>query len=341
MNILITGGAGYIGSHTVIELLSAGHDIVIVDNLSNSSIEVIDRLQKISGKQVPYEIFDVCNKSKLRELFKKYSFDAVMHFAGLKAVGESTQKPLTYYRVNIDATLTVLEVMQEHDVHNLVFSSSATVYGSAPIPYLETSQTGVGITNPYGQTKYFIEQILQDTAAAESKAKFVILRYFNPIGAHASGLIGEDPRGIPNNIMPYITQVATGKRKVLSIFGDDYPTVDGTGVRDYIHVVDLAKGHVAALDHLQKGLKAYNLGTGHGTSVFQLVKAFEAASRQKIPYEVASRRPGDLPEYYANVDKAWHELSWKAKLSVEEACLDSWNWQSLNLRGYGESIRNN
>jgi UDP-glucose 4-epimerase len=224
--------------------------------------------------------------------------------------------------------------MQEHNVHNLIFSSSATVYGSAPIPYLETSQTGVGITNPYGQTKYFIEQILKDTATAEPKAKFAILRYFNPIGAHASGLIGENPRGVPNNIMPYITQVATGKRKVLSIFGDDYPTVDGTGVRDYIHVVDLAKGHVAALDHLQKGLSTYNLGTGHGTSVFQLVKAFETASRQKIPYEVVSRRPGDLPKYYANVGKAEHELGWKAELSVETACLDSWNWQAKSLSGF-------
>jgi UDP-glucose 4-epimerase len=338
VNILITGGAGYIGSHTVVELLDAGHRAVVVDDLSNSSIEVIERLQKISGKQVPCEVFDIRNKAQLQELFKKHRFDAVVHFAGLKPVGESTQKPLIYYRVNIDATLTLLEVMQEYNVHNLVFSSSATVYGTAPIPYLETSQTGVGITNPYGQTKYMIEQILKDTAAADPSANFAILRYFNPIGAHASGLVGEDPRGVPNNIMPYITQVATGKRNVLSIFGDDYPTVDGTGVRDYIHVVDLAKGHVAALDHLQKGLSIYNLGTGHGTSVLQLVRAFEAASSQKVPYKIVPRRPGDLPEYYANVDKARHKLGWKAELSVEKACLDSWNWQSLNPDGYSNSM---
>lgn len=334
MNILVTGGAGYIGSHTVVELLAHNHSVVIVDNLSNSSEAVIGRLKEITGQDVPLYAFDLQDKERLRELFKQESFDAVIHFAGLKAVGESTAQPLLYYRNNVGSTLSLLEIMDEFDVRKLIFSSSATVYGSAPIPYTESSTTGQGVTNPYGQTKYVIEQILEDVAKANPANEFTVLRYFNPIGAHESGLIGEHPNGIPNNLMPYITQVATGKREKLSIFGDDYDTPDGTGVRDYIHVVDLAKGHLAALEHLTPGIKAYNLGTGKGVSVLDLVHAFEAASGTPIPYEIVERRPGDLPEYYANADKAANELNWHAEKTLEEACADSWRWQSQNPDGY-------
>lgn len=334
MNILVTGGAGYIGSHTVVKLLEEGNNVVIVDNLINSSEEAVRRIEKITGKTVTFYNVDVTDKVKLDKVFSDHSIEAVIHFAGLKAVGESVEKPLLYYRNNLDSTLSLLEVMQVHDVKKLVFSSSATVYGTAPIPYSEDSQTGVGITNPYGQTKYMIEEILKDTAKANPENEFTILRYFNPIGAHESGLIGEHPQGIPNNLMPYITQVAIGVREKLTIFGDDYATPDGTGVRDYIHVDDLANGHIAALTHSKQGTSVYNLGTGKGTSVLELVHAFEMASGRKIPYEIAPRRAGDLPEYYATADKAAKELGWRATKSIEDGCGDSWNWQSNNPKGY-------
>ena len=333
MNILVTGGAGYIGSHTVVELLKNDH-VVVVDDLSNSSEAAIKRVEKITGKPVQFYKFDTRDATKLDEVFTRHAIDAVIHFAGLKAVGESVAEPLRYYRTNLDSTLTLLEIMKKHDIKKLVFSSSATVYGSAEIPYTEDSQTGVGITNPYGQTKYMIEQILTDVAKADDTNEFTILRYFNPIGAHTSGEIGEYPDGLPNNLMPYITQVATGQREKLMVFGDDYPTVDGTGVRDYVHVMDLAEGHVAALEHSKPGISVYNLGTGNGTSVLELVHAFEAASGQNIPYEIAPRRDGDLPEYYAKADKAATDLAWKATRSIEEACRDSWNWSSKNPKGY-------
>lgn len=334
MNILITGGAGYIGSHTIVELIANNHSVHIVDNFSNSSPEVIRRLEEITGTSIPISSFDVQNKEKLNQLFDQNSFNAVIHFAGLKAVGESTENPLMYYRNNVGSSIALLEVMKDHDIKKLVFSSSATVYGSAPIPYIETYPAGRGITNPYGQTKYIIEEIIQDVAKADPTNEFTILRYFNPIGAHPSGKIGEHPDGIPNNLMPFITQVATKKREKLMVFGDDYETIDGTGVRDYIHVVDLAKGHVAALEHSRSGTAIYNLGTGKGTSVFELIHAFEKASGVKIPYEVISRRPGDLPEYYADASKAFKELEWKTNKTIENACADSWRWQSGNPNGY-------
>lgn len=334
MHILVTGGAGYIGSHTIIELIHSGHSVEVVDNLKNSSSKAMHRIEALSGKQVPLHVFSVEETDKLDELFSKSTFDAVIHFAGLKAVGESTVNPLLYYRTNIDSSLSLLEVMKKHNVKKLVFSSSATVYGSAPAPYVETEPTGQGVTNPYGQTKYMIEEILRDTAAADAANEFTVLRYFNPIGAHPSGQIGEHPNGTPNNIMPYITQVATGTRDKLSIFGNDYDTPDGTGIRDYIHVVDLARGHVAALEHTAPGWRAYNLGSGKGTSVLELVHAFEKASGVSIPYEFAPRRPGDLPIYYANAEKAAQELNWKTEKTIEEACADSWRWQSRNPNGY-------
>lgn len=334
MNILVTGGAGYIGCHTIIELVANKHHVVVVDNLINSSAEVIARLETITSQTIPLHVFDLQDKKALGKLFDAEQFDAVIHFAGLKAVGESTSQPLTYYRNNIDSTLTLLEVMDTHNVRKLIFSSSATVYGAAAVPYTESSSTGQGITNPYGQTKYMIEQILRDTAAANSANEFTILRYFNPVGAHPSGVIGEHPNGTPNNLMPYITQVATGKRDRLSVFGDDYNTIDGTGVRDYIHVVDLAKGHLAALGHSSPGINTYNLGTGNGVSVLQLIHAFEKASGKTIPYDIVARRPGDLPEYYANADLAAKQLGWRAEKTIEQACEDSWRWQSHNPDGY-------
>lgn len=334
MHILVTGGAGYIGTHTIIELINSGHSVEVIDNLKNSSGEAIRRVEILTGKEIPLHVFSVEETSKLDGIFSKRTFDAVIHFAGLKAVGESTANPLLYYRTNIDSSLSLLEVMKKHDVKKCIFSSSATVYGSAPIPYIETQPTGQGITNPYGQTKYMIEEILRDTAAADPTNEFTVLRYFNPIGAHSSGQVGEHPNGIPNNIMPYITQVATGTRDKLSIFGNDYDTPDGTGVRDYIHVVDLAKGHVAALEHATPGWRAYNLGSGKGTSVLELVHAFEKASGSPIPYEFVARRPGDLPSYYANAEKAARELGWKTEKTIEEACADSWRWQSHNPHGY-------
>jgi UDP-glucose 4-epimerase len=334
MNILVTGGAGYIGSHTLIELTASNHTVTVVDNLSNSNREAIKRVEQITGVAIPLHVFDVQDKLQLDSLFSENKFDAVIHFAGLKAVGESVEKPLLYYRTNIDASLTLLEVMEKHGVHQLIFSSSATVYGSAPIPYSEEYPAGRGITNPYGQTKYMVEQIMRDTAAANSKNTFISLRYFNPIGAHPSGLIGEHPEGIPNNLMPYIAQVATGQLKELQVFGDDYDTIDGTGVRDYIHVVDLAKGHVAALSYMQPGMTDINLGTGKGVSVLELIRAFGEASGQKIPYRIAPRRAGDLPEYYADASKAKQLLGWQTEKTIKDASADTWHWQSKNPNGY-------
>lgn len=334
MNILVTGGAGYIGSHTLVELLSNNHRVTVVDNLINSSRESLHRVERITGKSINFHKSDLRDKAQLTALFDDQPIDAVIHFAGLKAVGESIIDPLLYYQTNLDSTLVLLEVMQAHKVKRLIFSSSATVYGDAPFPYKETSPTGHGITNPYGRTKYMIEQILQDVAAADQSRQFTILRYFNPIGAHESGLIGEHPQGTPNNLMPYITQVATGIRKKLSIFGGDYPTKDGTGVRDYIHVVDLAKGHVASLSNNQTGCTIYNLGTGRGTSVLELVTTFEKTSGIPINYEIIQRRSGDLPISYADASKALRELNWKAVKTIEDACRDSWRWQSQNPQGY-------
>ena len=334
MKLLVTGGAGYIGSHTVIELIAKGHDVVVIDNLSNSSIEALRRVEEITGRTIPFYEADVRDQNALDNIFAAGDIDAVIHFAGLKAVGESVEKPLLYYQNNLDSTLVLLAAMQAHGVKKLVFSSSATVYGSAPVPYAEGAVVGQGITNPYGKTKYFIEEIIRDVSAADEEFEATILRYFNPIGAHPSGRIGEDPSGIPNNLMPYITQVATGRREKLNVFGGDYDTKDGTGVRDYIHVDDLAEGHVAAIEHSKPGFTAYNLGSGVGVSVLELVRAFEEASGRRIPYEIVDRRAGDLPESYALVDKAREELGWTVKRSIEDACADSWRWQSQNPKGY-------
>lgn len=335
MNILVTGGAGYIGSHTLIELIADGHTAVVVDNLSNSSQEALRRVEKITGVTVPFYEFDLRDKEKLSNLFASNTFDAVIHFAGLKAVGESVAKPLAYYSNNIDSTLVLLEVMNEYGVKKLIFSSSATVYGEPEeLPLRETSRIGVGITNPYGQTKFMLEQILRDVSVANSAMEVALLRYFNPVGAHKSGLIGEDPSDIPNNLMPYISQVAVGKLEKLSVFGNDYDTVDGTAVRDYIHVIDLARGHVAALNHMKMGAHAYNLATGQGTSVLQLVTAFEKASGKAVPYKIAPRRPGDVTACYASPEKAKQELGWKTEKTIEDACVDSWRWQSQNPNGY-------
>lgn len=335
MTILLTGGAGFIGSHTYVELLNAGYDAVIADDFSNSSIEVIKRLETITGKPVPFHQIDVCDKQALKTVFKQHSIDAVIHFAGFKAVGESVQKPLEYYRNNLDSTLSLCETMRDFGATRFVFSSSATVYGTAEtMPLTENMPTGC--TNPYGWTKYMIEQILTDVAAADADWAVALLRYFNPIGAHKSGLIGEDPVGIPNNLMPYVSQVASGKLKKLRVFGDDYPTPDGTGVRDYIHVVDLAKGHVAACNYLlkNKGCEVFNLGTGVGYSVLDLVKTFEKVNGIPIPYEVTDRRAGDIATCYADAAKAHKLLGWKAEKSLEDMCRDAWYWQSQNPNGY-------
>ncbi|MDD3411092.1 MAG: UDP-glucose 4-epimerase GalE [Eubacteriales bacterium] len=335
MNILLTGGAGFIGSHTYVELTKAGHNAIIVDNFYNSCAEVLQRLERITGKPVKCYDVDVCDGKALSEVFDKEPVDAVIHFAGYKAVGESVEKPLEYYRNNLDSTLTLCEVMRAHGVKRLVFSSSATVYGTnEQMPLVETLPTGC--TNPYGWTKYMIEQIMQDVAHANPDWAVALLRYFNPVGAHESGLIGENPVGIPNNLMPYITQVATGKLKELRVFGNDYPTPDGTGVRDYIHVVDLAKGHVAACEYLENhtGCEVINLGTGVGYSVLDLVKAFERVNGIKIPYVIAPRRAGDIAQCYADASKAKRLLGWTAKLSLDDMCRDSWHWQSTNPNGY-------
>ena len=336
MAILVTGGAGYIGSHTVIELIENGYEVVIVDNLCNSKIKVLDRIEMISGVRVKFYEIDCCDKEKMRVIFENEKIDGVIHFAGLKAVGESCQVPLKYYKNNIDSTIALLELMIEYKVNNFIFSSSATVYGTPSIvPITEDTPIG-GTTNPYGTTKLIIEGILQDLHKVHKDFNICILRYFNPIGAHKSGLIGEDPNGIPNNLMPFITQVAIGKREYLGVFGDDYETSDGTGVRDYIHVVDLALGHVRALEKMNKdnGLFIYNLGTGKGTSVLEMVHAFEDANNLKINYKIMERRSGDIAECYANCDKANRELNWKAIYTVLDACRDSWNWQSKNPNGY-------
>lgn len=339
MNILVTGGTGYIGSHTIIELIEAGHTVVAVDNLSNSSNESLRRVEKITGHPIPFYEVDVCNAASLENIFTEHTFDAVIHFAGLKAVGESVQKPLKYYHNNINSTLSLLEVMRAHDVKKLVFSSSATVYGEPEeLPLVETSRVGVGITNPYGQTKYMIEQILQDVCVSDPEFEVSLLRYFNPVGAHKSGTIGEDPGGIPNNLLPYITQVAVGRLEKVSVFGNDWDTVDGTGVRDYIHVVDLAKGHTAALNHSKVGAHSYNLATGKGVSVLELIAALSKAAGKEIPYQIVDRRPGDIAACYASPAKANRELNWKAELTIEEACEDSWRWQSQNPNGFNPAL---
>lgn len=334
MNILVTGGAGYIGSHTVIELI-ADHSVTIVDDLSNSSEEVINRIETITGTRPEFHKFSLENRAELEKVFQANNFDAVIHFAGLKAVGESVEQPLRYYRTNIDSTLTLLETMEKFGVKQLVFSSSATVYGDpAELPLKETSRVGIGITNPYGQTKFMIEQIIRDYALAHPDFSAAILRYFNPIGAHESGLLGEDPQGKPNNLLPYVTQVAVGNLPSVGVFGNDYDTPDGTGVRDYIHVVDLAEGHVAALGNMQPGATEYNLGTGSGTSVLELIAAVEKAAGKDIPYDIKPRRAGDIATCYCDPSKAEQTLGWKASRSIEKACADSWRWQSNNPNGY-------
>ena len=334
--ILVTGGLGYIGSHTVIELIENNYDVVIVDNLVNSKEMVLDRLETITGVRPIFYKLDVRDEKGLEEVFDKYNFFAVIHFAGLKSVGESVRLPDLYFDNNIGSTEVLLRVMKRHNVHNLVFSSSATVYGEPKkMPLYETDPIG-NTTNPYAETKYRIELMLNDIAKEDKEFNPVILRYFNPIGAHKSGLIGEDPNGIPNNLMPYITQVAVKKLPILNVFGNDYPTPDGTCIRDYIHVVDLAHGHLLALKKLEEkpGLVVYNLGTGVGTSVFELVHAFEEANDIKIPFKVTDRRPGDVPECYANADKAFKEMGFKTKYTIVDSCRDSWKWQMKNPRGF-------
>lgn len=328
MRVLVTGGMGFIGSHTVVELLESGFDVTIVDNLCNSKENVLDRIEKISGKRANFYKADVCDKERLREIFSENSIDAVIHFAGLKAVGESCKIPLKYYRNNLDSTLTLLECMDEFGCKKIVFSSSATVYGpNNPVPYTEDMPVNTA-TNPYGRTKVMIEQILRDKATADSEFSAVLLRYFNPIGAHESGLLGDDPQGIPNNLMPYIVRVADGQLEKLTIFGDDYPTPDGSCLRDYIHVVDLAKGHLKALDYAaeHKGTEAINLGTGKGLSVFELVNAFEEATGFAVKHTVGARRDGDLAEVWADTKKSLALLGWSAEKTVQEMCADSWNF---------------
>lgn len=335
MNILVTGGAGYIGSHTLVELLQQDHSAIVVDNLVNSSLKSIDRVKEITGKSVDFIEADIGDKDKLKEIFSKNKIDAVIHFAGLKAVGESVAQPLRYYQNNLTSTLTLLEVMKEFDVKKLVFSSSATVYGDPEkLPIKESWQ--LSTTNPYGATKLMIEQILEDLVKTNEDWNITSLRYFNPIGAHESGLIGEDPNGIPNNLLPFISQVASGKLEKLKVFGNDYNTPDGTGVRDYIHVVDLAKAHLAAIDNLDHAnvYKAYNIGTGFPVSVLEMIKAFEDASGKEIPFEIVARRPGDIASCYADPSLANKELGWKAELSIEDACRSSWKWQSMNPNGF-------
>ena len=338
MAILITGGCGYIGSHTCIELLAAGYDIVVVDNYYNAKPEALRRVQELACKSFPFYECDIRDADGLRRVFREHAIDAVIHFAGLKAVGESVQKPLEYYDNNVGGTVTLCQVMAEFGCKRIVFSSSATVYGmNNPSPLREDMPTGA-VTNPYGRTKYVIEEILKDVCVSDPQWTAVLLRYFNPIGAHESGRIGEDPNGIPNNLMPYISQVAIGRLPQLSVFGDDYDTPDGTGVRDYIHVVDLATGHVKAVDYAlgHTGAEVFNLGTGVGYSVLDLVKAFEKANGVPVPYVIAPRRPGDIATCYSDPSKAQKVLGWKAVHNVEDMCRDSWRWQSQNPQGYGE-----
>lgn len=336
MAILVTGGAGYIGSHTCVELLKEGYEVVVVDNLCNSSEKSLERVERITGKKVTFYKADLLDKAALSKVFDRENIDSVIHFAGLKAVGESVSKPLEYYHNNITGTLVLCDVMREHGCKNIVFSSSATVYGDpAFVPITEECPKGQ-CTNPYGQTKSMLEQILTDLNVADPEWNVILLRYFNPIGAHESGLIGEDPKGIPNNLVPYIAQVAVGKLDHLNVFGDDYDTKDGTGVRDYIHVVDLAIGHVRAIEKLKdkEGVSIYNLGTGNGYSVLEVVKAYEKACGKEIKYEIKPRRPGDIATCYAEAAKAAKELHWKAERGIEKMCEDSWRWQSMNPDGY-------
>lgn len=335
MTILVTGGAGYIGSHAAVELLNHGYDIVVVDNLSNSQTEAINRVKELTGKEFPFYEEDLLNYDAIEEIFKKHDIDAVIHFAGLKAVGESVQIPLTYYHNNITGTLNLCRIMDKYDVKKMVFSSSATVYGNPDRVPIDESFP-LSATNPYGRTKLMIEEILRDLYISDSTWRIALLRYFNPIGAHESGRIGENPNGIPNNLMPYITQVAVGKREKLNVFGNDYDTHDGTGVRDYIHVVDLVRGHIKALQYLDKheGIEAFNLGTGTGYSVLDIVKAFSEVNDVEIPYEITDRRPGDVAICYANPEKAERLLNWRAEYDLKRMCEDSWRWQSQNPNGY-------
>ena len=339
MSILVTGGAGYIGSHTVLELLEAGYDVVAADNLCNASRESLRRVEELTGKQVRFYETDLRDRPALEALFARESVTEVIHFAGLKAVGESVEKPLEYYDNNLTGTMVLLETMRAHGVKSLIFSSSATVYGDpASVPIRE--EFPLSATNPYGRTKLMIEEILRDLAAADPEWRIVLLRYFNPVGAHPSGRIGEDPKGIPNNLTPYITQVAIGRLPALTVFGDDYDTPDGTGVRDYIHVVDLARGHVAALRYLEQapgGAEAFNLGTGKGYSVLEVLHAFEKAVGKTIPYRIAGRRAGDIPVCYADPEKAAQVLGWRAEKGIDEMCADAWRWQTQNPDGYPET----
>lgn len=335
MNVLLTGGAGYIGTHTAVELLQAGHGVVVVDSLVNSHEEALRRVERITGRTLAFHRVDCTDADAVRDVFERHEIDAVIHLAGFKAVGESVEQPLRYYRNNLDALLTLCEVMDEAGVRDLVLSSSATVYGDprcVPIP----EDAELSTTNPYGNTKLFAERILDDLAAADPRWRIVSLRYFNPIGAHPSGLIGEDPQGVPNNLFPYIAQVAAGRRERLNVYGDDYDTPDGTGVRDYLHVVDLAAGHLAAVDHLtdSPGHRVYNLGTGQGTSVMESLRAFERATGSPVPYTVTGRRPGDIAVCYADPSAASRDLGWKAELTVDDACRDTWRWQSANPGGF-------
>ncbi len=334
-NILVTGGAGFIGSHTLVELLNGGYGAVVVDNLCNANEIALRRVEELTGKKVAFYNADIRDRAAIEKIFSAHRFDAVIHFAGLKAVGESCAKPLEYYDNNLYGTLVLLETMRAHNVKKIVFSSSATVYGTPEtLPLTEDCKTG-GTTNPYGTSKYFQEIMLTDLYKADPAWNVILLRYFNPVGAHASGRIGEDPKGIPNNLMPYVAQVASGKLKKINVFGNDYPTKDGTGVRDYIHVVDLARGHLAAIEHCtDAGVHVYNLGTGVGYSVLDMIHAFEKACGRSLPYEICPRRAGDIAACYADPAKANRELKWKAEYGIEEMCRDQWNWQKNNPNGY-------
>ncbi len=338
MNVLVTGGAGYIGTHTCISLINKGHNPIIIDNLCNSKEEAVKRVEKITGKEITFYKDDVRDEEALKKIFSEHKIDAVIHFAGLKAVGESVAKPLEYYENNLGSTLTLIKVMREFGCNNIIFSSSATVYGDpASVPIKEDFP--LSTTNPYGTTKLFIERILTDYAFANKEFNPILLRYFNPVGAHESGLIGEDPKGIPNNLTPYIAQVAVGKRDHVNVFGGDYPTKDGTGVRDYIHVMDLAEGHVAALKKFEEGncgRQVYNLGTGIGYSVLDVIASYSKAVGRQIPYVITDRRPGDIAECYADASKAYIELGWKAEKTLDDMCADSMRWQTMNPNGYGE-----
>ena len=336
MEILVTGGAGFIGSHTCVELLNNGYEVIVIDNLINSDSEALNRVQKITGKKLKFYEGDIADISLLEKIFRENNIKACIHFAGLKAVGESVKKPLKYYKNNLSSTITLIEAMNKYNVKNLIFSSSATVYGEPDTVPIKETFPKKECTNPYGWTKSMLEQIFIDVQKADSEWNIILLRYFNPIGAHSSGLIGENPNGIPNNLMPYITQVASGKLKELGIFGNDYNTPDGTGVRDYIHVMDLAVGHVKALDKIKEncGLEIYNLGTGNGYSVLDIVKNFEKANGVKIPYSIKPRRAGDIAMNYCDASKAEKEMGWKAKYDILDMCKDSWNWQKKNPNGY-------